>query len=46
MKTLIKRHLAAVARFVIANFGQCSECQGWFDNWPGGVCDACQAIGR
>jgi hypothetical protein len=26
---------------VVANSGQCSICQGWFDNWPGGVCAAC-----
>lgn len=46
MKNLIKRHLAAVARYVTANSGQCSVCTGWFDNWPGGVCDACQFTGR
>ncbi|MEU0054679.1 hypothetical protein [Streptomyces sp. NPDC006309] len=22
--------------------GQCSVCGGWFDDWPGGVCDACR----
>lgn len=25
--------------------GQCSVCQGWFDDWPGGVCGACQSNG-
>ncbi len=22
--------------------GQCSVCGGWFEGWPGGVCDACR----
>ncbi|MGW5330724.1 hypothetical protein [Streptomyces sp. NPDC004014] len=22
--------------------GQCSRCGGWFPDWPGGVCSACQ----
>ncbi|MFF4866819.1 hypothetical protein ACFY3J_35025 [Streptomyces sp. NPDC001231] len=22
--------------------GQCSQCGGWFEGWPGGVCDACR----
>ncbi|MFD1309016.1 hypothetical protein [Streptomyces kaempferi] len=25
----------------VANSGQCSECGGIFDDWNGGVCDAC-----
>lgn len=25
-----------------ANSGQCSQCGGWFPNWPGGICDACK----
>jgi rRNA maturation endonuclease Nob1 len=31
---------------VVAYAGQCSGCGGWFDDWPGGVCSACQAIGH
>ncbi|WP_159064576.1 hypothetical protein [Streptomyces olivochromogenes] len=31
---------------VVANSGQCNGCGGVFDNWNGGVCDACKAIGR
>ena len=27
-----------------ANGGQCSQCGGWFDNWPGGICDACKTL--
>ncbi|WP_329296288.1 hypothetical protein [Streptomyces sp. NBC_01455] len=23
------------------NSGQCNVCSGWFDDWPGGTCDAC-----
>ncbi|MFJ8727664.1 hypothetical protein [Streptomyces sp. NPDC093269] len=30
----------------LANAGQCQICQGWFDNWPGGICSACAATGR
>ncbi|MGW5353400.1 hypothetical protein ACWERV_23175 [Streptomyces sp. NPDC004031] len=26
--------------------GQCSVCSGRFDDWNGGVCDACRALGR
>lgn len=37
--TLLRRHLCA-------NSGQCSVCGGVFDDWPGGTCDACIAIGR
>jgi hypothetical protein len=24
--------------------GQCSDCGGWFEDWNGGVCDACQLV--
>lgn len=46
MRNLLKRHLAAVTRYVTANSGQCSVCLGWFDGWNGGVCAACQYTGR
>lgn len=26
--------------------GQCSRCGGRFEDWNGGICDACQAAGR
>jgi hypothetical protein len=26
--------------------GQCSACGGWFDDWNGGICDACKVVGR
>lgn len=26
--------------------GQCSRCGGWFDNWPGGTCDACKSLSQ
>jgi hypothetical protein len=29
----------------IGGMGQCSVCAGWFDDWPGGVCDACKNNG-
>lgn len=29
----------------LANAGQCAVCQGWFDDWPGGICGACQSNG-
>ncbi|WP_329376082.1 hypothetical protein [Streptomyces sp. NBC_01483] len=44
MKDLKKK--AKRPQYVVANSGQCSECSGWFDNWPGGVCAACQNIAR
>jgi rRNA maturation endonuclease Nob1 len=30
----------------LAYKGQCSRCGGWFEDWSGGVCDACTAAGR
>jgi hypothetical protein len=42
----MKRRLAALRAALCRNSGQCSVCSGWFDNWPGGTCDACQATGR
>jgi hypothetical protein len=26
--------------------GQCSRCSGRFPGWPGGVCNACKAVGH
>jgi predicted amidophosphoribosyltransferase len=46
----MKRRLSALWQHLTANAGsnsgQCSVCQGWFDNWPGGICAACLATGR
>lgn len=42
------RCLSGAALAVLApvgGSGQCSVCQGWFDDWPGGVCGACQQNG-
>ncbi|MDO0929730.1 hypothetical protein QQY24_31900 [Streptomyces sp. TG1A-8] len=36
----------APARAHASAGGQCSECGGRFEGWPGGVCDACRAAGR
>jgi len=33
----------AFAPAPVGNSGQCRVCGGWFDDWPGGVCSACQA---
>ncbi|MFD9249485.1 hypothetical protein [Streptomyces bottropensis] len=41
----MKRSLARL-RALIAHAGQCSICQGWFDDWPGGICSACQSNGH
>ena len=30
----------------VSESGQCSVCSGRFDDWNGGVCDACRAVGR
>jgi hypothetical protein len=38
------RHLAR--RLLLAASGQCSKCGGWFDDWNGGICSACRAVGR
>lgn len=40
----MKALLTLVRRHVAANGGQCSVCGGWFDNWPGGICDACKNL--
>ena len=42
----MKTRLVRVLRHVLAAGGQCSMCGGWFDDWNGGVCDACRATGR
>lgn len=45
----MKKRLARLwqtRRHQTANSGQCSVCQGWFDNWPGGICAACQNNGH
>ncbi|MFH8797566.1 hypothetical protein [Streptomyces sp. NPDC017941] len=26
--------------------GQCNRCGMWFEDWNGGICDACLAVGR
>ncbi|MFJ8351511.1 hypothetical protein ACIQ9J_35190 [Streptomyces sp. NPDC094153] len=31
---------------VASGDGQCSVCSGRFPGWPGGVCDACRALGN
>ncbi|MFF7199164.1 hypothetical protein ACIOC1_34145 [Streptomyces sp. NPDC088197] len=40
---------AAVAVLVVLapvdGDGQCSVCQGWFDDWNGGICPACRQNG-
>lgn len=36
---------ALVALAPVAGDGQCSVCQGWFDDWNGGICPACQQNG-
>lgn len=38
--------LAALLRALRTDWGQCSVCGGRFDDWPGGICDACLATGR
>ncbi|MER6092425.1 hypothetical protein [Streptomyces bluensis] len=40
------KHLRRLARHLLANAGQCGVCGGWFDNWPGGTCDACKNLGN
>lgn len=40
------RNLLARLRARLAYGGQCSVCQQWFDDWNGGVCQACQAAGN
>lgn len=30
----------------LTHTGQCNICGGRFENWPGGICDACLATGR
>ncbi|WP_267887707.1 hypothetical protein [Streptomyces sp. FxanaA7] len=42
----MKTRLARLRAWITAYAGQCSICQGWFDDWPGGICAACQATGR
>ncbi|MDX2986519.1 hypothetical protein [Streptomyces caniscabiei] len=42
----MKTRLARLRARITAYAGQCSICQGWFDDWPGGICAACQATGR
>ncbi|MCF0086701.1 MULTISPECIES: hypothetical protein [unclassified Streptomyces] len=38
--------LPALLRALRTVLGQCNRCGGWFDDWPGGICDACLNIGR
>lgn len=42
----MKRRLARLRQHLCRVAGQCSVCSGWFDNWPGGICGACQANGH
>ncbi len=42
----MKKRLARLRALVTAYAGQCSVCSGWFDDWPGGVCSACQSNGH
>lgn len=42
----MKYRLANLWQHLCKNSGQCSRCGGWFDNWPGGECDACRATGH
>jgi hypothetical protein len=42
----MRRRLARLRHHLCRNRGQCGVCSGWFDNWPGGVCAACQALGN
>ena len=42
----MKTRLARLRAWITAHAGQCSVCSGWFDNWPGGVCDACRNNGN
>ncbi|MFB6961176.1 hypothetical protein ACFCYB_30260 [Streptomyces sp. NPDC056309] len=34
--------ITAPAPTTASGGGQCSQCGGWFEGWPGGVCDACR----
>ncbi|MGW8703109.1 hypothetical protein ACWGOK_40410 [Streptomyces eurythermus] len=36
------RNTASLACASLAHSGQCSNCGAWFENWPGGICDACR----
>ena len=38
--------LARLLHHLLSNSGQCSICQGWFPDWNGGICAACQNIPR
>ena len=38
--------LARLLHHVLSASGQCNVCSGWFDDWPGGTCAACQNIPR
>lgn len=42
----MKKRLHRLRQYLCAAAGQCSNCSGWFDNWPGGICAACQNLGR
>jgi hypothetical protein len=42
----VRQRLARLRAWITAYAGQCSVCSGWFDNWPGGVCDACRNNGN
>lgn len=42
----MKRRIAALARYLTRNSGQCSVCGGTFPDWNGGTCTACTATGR
>lgn len=35
-----------ITRLILRASGQCSICAGWFDDWNGGICDACRNTGR
>lgn len=38
---MASRLLTRLIRRLCAS-GQCSKCGGWFPDWDGGVCSACQ----
>jgi len=42
----VRKSLAPLRALITAYAGQCSGCGGWFDDWPGGTCDACKNNGH
>lgn len=42
----MKHRLHRIRQHLLAAAGQCNQCMGWFDDWPGGICGACQNLGR